>query len=143
LFTWEQALDDYHRRLKPLFEYRWRDRPCRSLVYTWWLALRPWKLWRLIDIHDRPRVWPLLMLLVVATIALIIAGIVSNFVEVAIDRWRFARLMAARGRTVPMLGPGLSAVASLAWNYRLLGECARIIGVWSFFTFASLCSGSA
>jgi len=60
-FTWAEALEDYHRKRKPLFEYHWRDRPFRSLVYTWWLALRPWKLWRIIDLHDPPRIRPLLV----------------------------------------------------------------------------------
>jgi len=58
-FAWAEVLDDYHRKRKPLFEYHWRDRPFRSLVYTWWLALRPWKLWRLVDLHDPPELRPL------------------------------------------------------------------------------------
>jgi ribosomal protein L37E len=58
-FTWTEVLDDYHRKRKPLFEYHWRDRPFRSLAYTWWLALRPRTLWRIIDIHDPPQLRPL------------------------------------------------------------------------------------
>lgn len=138
LFTWAEVLDDYHRKRKPLFEYHWRDRPFRSLVYTWWLALRPRKLWRFIDIHDRPRVGLLLVILVVATIALTVVGIVASFIEVAIAYWRFAREMAARGRSVPSFGGMLPEVARLAWNNRLLYEFAQFVGVWSIFTFASL-----
>jgi len=137
-FTWNQVLDDYHRRQKPLFEYRWREEPIRSLVRTWLLTLRPGKLWRQIDIHDRPRVGPLLVILVVATIAIGVVGIVPGFIEEAIDRWRFARQMAARGRSVPNLGGMLPTVAWLAWNNRLLFEFVRFVGLWTFFTFASL-----
>lgn len=137
-FTWNQVLDDYHRRQKPLFEYRWREEPIRSLVRSWWLTLRPGKLWRLIDIHDRPRVGPLLVILVVATIALTVVDIVASFIEVAIAYWRFAREMAARGRSVPSLGGMLPTVAWLAWNNRLFFEFVRIVGIWSFFTFVSL-----
>ena len=131
-------LDDHHRRQKPLFEYRWREEPIRSLVRTWWLTLRPGKLWRLIDIHDRPRVGPLLVILIVAIIAIAVVGIVASFIEVAIAYWRFAREMAARGRSVPSLGGMLPSVAQLASNNRLLFEFVRIVGVWGFFTFASL-----
>ncbi len=137
-FTWKQVLDDYHRRQKPLFEYRWREEPIRSLVRTWWLTLRPGKLWRLIDIHDRPRMGPLLVMLIVATIAIAVMGIVPSFIEEAIDRWRFARQMAARGRTVPSLGGMLPTLAWLAWSNRHLIEFVRFVGAWSFFTFASL-----
>ena len=40
-FDWEDALADYHRTRLPYFEYRWRDRPVRSFVGTWWRTLRP------------------------------------------------------------------------------------------------------
>jgi ribosomal protein L37E len=59
-FTWEQALEDYYRRRRPLFEYHWRDRPLRSFARSWVLALRPKKLWMVVDLHDPPRVGPLL-----------------------------------------------------------------------------------
>lgn len=55
-FKWEEALDRYQRSRKPIFEYQWRHRPVRSFFGTWWLALRPWKMWRVIDLHDSPRV---------------------------------------------------------------------------------------
>jgi len=131
-FTWKQALEDYHRLQKPLFEYRWRKEPFRSLVRTWWLTLRPGKLWRLIDIHDRPRVGPLLVILLVTTIALSNVGMVGSFIEQAIDRWRYARQMAARGAAV------LPTTYWLASRNQILFEFVRLVGIWSFFTFASL-----
>ncbi len=137
-FTWEQVLDDYHRRQKPLFEYRWRDHPFRSLVYTWWLALRPQKLWRFIDIHDRPRVGPLLVILVVGTITLMVAGSVPAIVEEVVNRWRWTRLMAARGSPVPITVWLPHSIDWIDWRNQHLYEFARIIGVWCFFTFASL-----
>ncbi len=59
-FTWKDALQAYHRRRKPLFEYRWRTEPIRSLIRTWWLALRPRRLWRYVDLEDPPNVAALL-----------------------------------------------------------------------------------
>jgi len=59
-FTWDEALANYHRQRKPLFEYQWRTKPVRSLFYTWWLALRPKKLWTTMEIHDPVRVRSLL-----------------------------------------------------------------------------------
>lgn len=69
-FTWDQALDDYRRSRKPIFEYRWRQEPIRSLFRTWTLALRPRKLWSTIDLHDPPKMWPLFFLLVVSTLGI-------------------------------------------------------------------------
>ncbi len=138
-FTWKDVLDDYHRRQKPLFEYRWRDRPIRSLIYTWRLTLRPWKLWRTIDIYDRPRVGPLLVFLIVATISLMVVGVVPSFIEEVLERWRFARQMGGAGRSVPTLSGILPAVVwRLSWRNQFTFELVRLVGVWSFFTFASL-----
>ncbi len=53
-FDWGQVLDEFRRRQKPLFEYHWRKKPFRSFMSSWWLAMRPWKLWRLVDVHDPP-----------------------------------------------------------------------------------------
>ena len=62
-FVWEMVLDDYRRRQKPLFEYRWSKEPFKALRASWWLGLRPWKLWRTIDLHDPPALVGLLVLL--------------------------------------------------------------------------------
>lgn len=68
-FTWEGVLEGYYLRKRPFFDYRWRHEPVRSLAQSWWLALRPWRLWRQIDIHDPPPVWSLNALLVIGIVA--------------------------------------------------------------------------
>jgi hypothetical protein len=61
-FTWEAALADYHLRCKPWFEYQWTKTPVRSFIRTVSFALRPWRLWREMSIHDPPPVAGLLVL---------------------------------------------------------------------------------
>lgn len=63
-FTWESVLHDHHRSRKPLFEYHWRESPVRSWLRTCSLSLRPWKLWRVIELHDRPAISGLLAMLI-------------------------------------------------------------------------------
>jgi len=53
-FDWNNVLDQFRRRQKPLFEYHWRKKPFRSFLSSCWLAMRPWKLWRMVDIQDPP-----------------------------------------------------------------------------------------
>ena len=69
-FTWNNVLDLHIRRQKGLFEYQWRKRPIRSFFRTWRLAARPKRLWTEFDMHDPPRLLPLLMLLVSAILTL-------------------------------------------------------------------------
>jgi hypothetical protein len=69
-FNWIDALLRYRCKRKPLFEYRWRDRPVRSLVHTWLLAFRPGRLWRSIDIHDPPATVPLLCFAIFALLGI-------------------------------------------------------------------------
>lgn len=89
-FTWKEVLDDYHRRQKPHFEYRWRERPFRSLLYTWWLALRPWKLWRTIDIHDPPRRGALLAMALAAMICFLASHYFLSGVEAWLWNWKWS-----------------------------------------------------
>jgi len=84
------VLDDYHRRQLPLFEYRWRDRPIRSLFYTWWLALRPWKFWGTIDIHDPPRIGPLLITVLVAMVCFLAIYYFLSGVEDWLWNWKWS-----------------------------------------------------
>jgi len=93
-FVWSERLDDHRRRSKPLFEYhyRWRDRPIRTLIRNWRLAMRPWKLWRTIDIHDPPSTRGLLYLLAVFVAVFVfcfqILAVLTNFVYLLV--WWFA-----------------------------------------------------
>lgn len=103
-FTWAEVLDDYRRKRKPLFEYRWRDRPFRSLVYTWWLALRPWKLWRTVDVHDPPRVGPLSVWVAFSLVLLLVSwGIGLGLSLWCWNNYVWVRVP-ARGWTGPALG---------------------------------------
>ncbi len=137
-FTWEQALDDHHRKRKPLFEYRWRDEPIRSLVRTWWLAIRPWKLWRVVDLHDPPRVRPLLVFAFSSVLALLAVVITIEAVPEVISEWQFNRLRASRGL------PALNLFATLPWRidymFRsvFLPGYGRVIGSWGLFSFLAL-----
>lgn len=70
-FTWEEALAANVRRRNLLFEYRWRNRPVRSLIRTAYLTLRPRLLWEQLDIHDRPRIGPLFVMTACAALSLI------------------------------------------------------------------------
>lgn len=60
-FTWDVVLAAYRRSRKPLFEYRWRDEPLRSLARTWRMAMRPKKFWQKLDIHDPPNTGALVL----------------------------------------------------------------------------------
>ena len=70
-FTWELALASYERRRHLLFEYRWRDRPIRSLVRTVYLMFRPRLLWQELDIHDRPQMGPSVVMPACALLTLV------------------------------------------------------------------------
>ncbi len=82
-FTWNEALDAYRRRQKPLFEYRWRESPVRSLIRTWIMALRPKRFWSRLDIHDPPQVRPLVFM---AAITLFIFAVTLS-VCIGIESW--------------------------------------------------------
>lgn len=135
-FTWEQVLDDYHRKRKPLFEFRWRDRPVRSLVYTWWLALRPWKLWQTVDIHDPPRPVMLGVMAGVAAIVFMLAGVLPGTLAWVVYDVQSRRGWTARGFTMPSLVTRLPDYAMTSFHDHL--EFAVTIGVWAMFSFLAL-----
>ncbi|MBI1826340.1 MAG: hypothetical protein HY287_02725 [Planctomycetes bacterium] len=70
-FTWEEALARFHRQRLPYFEYRWRDRPIRSFIRTWWMSLRPRKFWRTMQLHDPPQRVPLVCQLLISLVLLL------------------------------------------------------------------------
>jgi endogenous inhibitor of DNA gyrase (YacG/DUF329 family) len=103
-FDWNDALPRFRRKQKPLFEYRWRDSPVRSLIHTWLLTLRPDRLWRLIDIHDPPAVVPLLVFTMFALLA-----ITSIYVlGLGVEEWVIDRVYGGR-----WMGPGIPTIAEL------------------------------
>ncbi len=65
-FDWRAVLV---ARLDPstfLFEHQWRKCPVRSWLLTVWRALRPWRFWRLVSIHQEVRFAPLLVMFLTA-----------------------------------------------------------------------------
>jgi hypothetical protein len=137
-FTWEEVLDDHHRRQKPTFEYRWRDRPFRSFVYTWWLTLRPWKLWRTVDLHDPVRVRPLFVLLIVAGLAFWIGGAIPSFVVEVVDHVRLSRRLGGRGIPFPGLTASLPEYLRFSLGHYALRGLGGTVATWGVLTFAAL-----
>ncbi len=72
MFTWESALAEYYRRQRPIFEYNWRQSPVQSVLRSFDLATRPRRLWRTIEIHDPPRLGPLLFLATTSMVVLLV-----------------------------------------------------------------------
>ena len=91
-FTWEGALEALERRKHPLFEYQCRRRPIRSFFTSWFLALRPAKLWRQVDIHDRP---PVRALFAMALMSLVVAAMLTaalSAVFTCVELWSGSRM---------------------------------------------------
>lgn len=146
-FVWENVLRDYRRRLKPLFEYHWRKRPIRSLLYSWRLGLNPRRLWRTIEVHDPPAVDGLLALWL-ATMAFFFVSCwtLSNaggWVISATEKW-----MAGRTPTgVADLFGWMAYVAKFrplysdpTWSWPA-GECLYLtaaVAAWSALVFPAL-----
>lgn len=80
-FAWADVLDAYRRRRIPLFEYGFREQPLRTLRTSWWLALRPWKLWRTVKLHDPPALPGLTTLLVVAAAMFALAPPIISYIS--------------------------------------------------------------
>lgn len=86
-FTWEGALEAHHRRKHPLFEYQCRRRPIRSFLTSCFSALRPAKLWRRVDIHDRPPVNALLLMALVSIVVTAVLTATLSAVFTCVDLW--------------------------------------------------------
>lgn len=135
-FDWDDALLRYRRKQKPLFEYRWRDRPVRSLIHTWLLALRPDHLWRLIDIHDPPATVPLLAF---ATFALLVTTCIY-LLGLGVEDWVIDRVYGRRwraGPAVPTIAELPLYIVSYASTPGLYSVCVWV-ALWWATAFASL-----
>jgi hypothetical protein len=65
-FEWSEALAVARTRVNRLFEFLWFDNPVPGLMRSMWLAgFRPTKLWAQYDLHARPKVVALLLLILV------------------------------------------------------------------------------
>ncbi len=62
-FDWDEVLAVARDRPTDLFEDQWIKDPLRSLGKSWWLAgFRPRRLWERYEVHNRPKILPLLLL---------------------------------------------------------------------------------
>lgn len=140
-FTWEAVLANYHRRRKPLFEYRWREEPVRSLFRTWWLALRPKKLWTTLDIHDPVQWKPLiasgLIALLGVMLMVVVLTLASRFIQAVTGTLRSANYWKARGFSfTEVLMMDLNWILS-EWRTYIAAIMAGYILLW----FTSLALG--
>lgn len=134
-FTWEHVLDDYRRRKKPFFEYQWRRRPVRSLVRTWFWALRPSKLWARFNIHDPPQVKPLLALVVVSLLLFaFLAGALDGFSSWFWPWWNWGRPTVGRW---PVLLDDLPRYVLRAFK-SAIPYSGILVVVWTLTSLAAL-----
>ena len=110
-FTWPEVLAEYRRRNKEVFEYRWHGKPIHSLARTWLLAMRPSKLWAKFDLHDPPRIGPLIAMTIVAIAALLAMNATLETTSTAVSAYRW-------GGTTPQVGNMLIewAVCLFSWD---------------------------
>lgn len=135
-FTWDAVLTEYHGRQKPLFEYRWRDEPIRSLVRTWMRTLRPRRFWNTIDIHDPPQVGPLLVFALMGAVLFLFCMIVFQ----GIDNWIWASAGRGWQQVRPVtydLGSLFLYVISAFFSPELWSYFVCVV-VWFTLSFASL-----
>lgn len=137
-FTWEQALDDYRRSRKPLFEYRWREEPVRSLVRTWRMALRPRKLWSAIDLHDPPKVFPLTALVVIALGVMVVALAAPAVYHEAFYYLQWTGQLRRQGRATSQFSFGLWDVLNSALTSRAVWRSVGMVGTWWGWSLAAL-----
>lgn len=111
-FTWEAALADYHLRCKPWFEYQWTQTPLRSFTRAITDALRPWRLWREMSIHDPPRVTDLLVLWLAS--AALLVGV--PIVQTVLFTW-FLGMLSPPSNWITFFDPFLPVfgLSSVAW----------------------------
>jgi hypothetical protein len=130
-FTWQGALAEYHRRQHFLFEYRWRDGPLRSLVATWFHALRPRRFWKRISLHDPPNVRGL-----VAMVAVLLAVYFAAMpVSLSLATWGAVQLQTgAGGWAVPGLGWWLVEILTSDEPYVWLG----VVATWCLASLGAL-----
>lgn len=133
---WNEALLRYRRREKPLFEYRWRDRPIRSFFRTWLLAMRPKRLWQTIDLHDPPQVKPLIawIVLFLLTTALCIP------IGFGVGDWIQNRPLFGVTSRAGFLNAAYDLLASIQRFIFLPGiyVLPSLMLLWVVFSFASL-----
>jgi ribosomal protein L37E len=112
-FTWEALLKTHHEQTRDLFEYQWKRRPLRSLISTAWRAARPRTFWTSMDIHAKPRVRPLLLMVLGSMIA--VAVVLLPLMAIAdASLWKF--LLHWRSQL------GIPSLRTFDWQWRVLAS---------------------
>lgn len=133
-FAWGEALNRARFGLDGvLFEYQWRRKPVRSWLRTVGLTLVPWRLWPRLGYTARPRVVPLLAMLLITWLAYLLTVFVCDWVEDVIVSagWRH-RFGAASYIGAPFQWS--------SWLYRYEG-CAIAASLLVLWLCSFLCRG--
>jgi len=136
-FNWDDALAEYHRRQKPLFEYQWRRRPVRSFIDTWKSTLRPGRFWARMSIHDPPHIPALLAMIAGCFAASIIVWIPLQAIAGWVWDWRWytlSRFRQARWRPWDAVVKNCRDSLTDSTIYVTLGYAA----VWALASLAAL-----
>ncbi|MBI5865441.1 MAG: hypothetical protein HZB38_13225 [Planctomycetes bacterium] len=120
-FEWDHVIAAARAEIDcPLFEYHWRRKPVRSLIYTMWLSLQPWRLWRIVRMESTPRFGPLAALAVSA-----IAFVLSLFVlGVGVSVLPYMRLPFSYRATIRSV---TQALADFSWLSIVAGLALPLI----------------
>ncbi|MDO8631731.1 MAG: zinc ribbon domain-containing protein, partial [Phycisphaerales bacterium] len=132
-FTRDEALCRYRTSQKPLFEYRWRDRPIRSFFHTWRRSLSPRKFWASISLHDPPRVVPLFVMVLIEVGAAALAGTVLLGLEAWVRDYAFG---SGRNWLMDLPGYVLNTLVGPRYKESLLPTGAWLLGtLFALFVF--------
>ncbi|MCH8253007.1 MAG: hypothetical protein IID36_11195 [Planctomycetes bacterium] len=134
-FEWDDVLNANRLARKPHFEYRWRDRPIRSFVWTFFAALRPRRFWSGVEMRDPPRVRPLIVMAVLLTVAIVVSDIV---LEPIADWVYFMSRGAARGLSSSGVTGHLAWIVRRINRYAISTETVYFVAALFFWAAASL-----
>jgi hypothetical protein len=79
-FDWAELIAATAREREcPIFEYQWRRRPVQSFLFTIWLAVQPWRLWRAIKLEFEPQLGALAALAAAAIVGMFLCSAAIRF----------------------------------------------------------------
>ncbi len=96
-FQWDElirAVKEFNAR-PPIFEYHWRYHPIRSFLFTCWMCLQPWRLWRWLPLSAVPVARALLFLLVFVIASLILISLSKAIVWQEFSNLRYGKAVTA------------------------------------------------
>lgn len=136
-FTWTERLVAHYRTRLRYFEYRWRDRPVRSLFWTWWRALRPRRFWSTFNLHDPPQPRPLFaMVFIGLVLAWVMLGIGSAFISAASSMYRMG--MVSSTGSLAAASKAFVMVVSSFFSSARAWEVLVIYGLWLILSLGAL-----